>query len=202
MHLAASDAPAAVKRRVVEPVNKVKILPIFWVSNARFLSNLFQFFIPQFDATVSSYSQRRTLTHKMETIHYCFKGYLHQILSRGHLRNASVMNTKYSVAAHVWYIRIKMAARLKAYTVFYGSGITLESWIQILFEMCCFATWTENMLFCSLYYQSNFAVGITPPQSPKLKTSSAREKKERKILPSYPGHFKVWVIPQPTTSVI
>jgi hypothetical protein len=41
-----------------------------------------------------------------------------------------------AAAAYVWYIRIKMASRLKAYTVF--DGITLESWSQILFEMCCF----------------------------------------------------------------
>jgi hypothetical protein len=29
MRLAADDAPVAVKRRAVEPINKVKILPVF-----------------------------------------------------------------------------------------------------------------------------------------------------------------------------
>jgi hypothetical protein len=121
----------------------------------------FQYFIPQFDATVSSYSQRHTLKLKMEIIHHYFKGYVHQILSRGHLRNAGVMNTKNSVAAYVWYVRLKMAARLKAYTVF--GGITLSLGFKLCSRYVVSLRKLRKIYACILLYQSNFAVGINCP---------------------------------------
>jgi hypothetical protein len=54
MRFSTSGALAAVKRRAVELVNREKSFLYFELSNARILSNVFQLFVPPFEATVPS----------------------------------------------------------------------------------------------------------------------------------------------------